>query len=70
MYTYIYVRVLLSVGFIFVVSLFRVIITTNCVALTRCMIVSCVIDHELASSLLFQCTESVLSALVIFGLDM
>jgi hypothetical protein len=45
---------------------FRVTIVTNCVALTDCMKVSYVVNHELESSLLFQCISSNVSADNIF----
>jgi hypothetical protein len=62
----VYMNIFYKYQIIIVIAQFQDIITMNCQALTCCMNVSYVIDHEQESDLLFQCIMSVLWVLIIF----
>jgi hypothetical protein len=61
-----YIKSFISVKFIIVITQFRVSIATNCPSLTYCKNVIYAVDHERASSLLFQCIVSILRLRKIF----
>jgi hypothetical protein len=54
-----------SLRFIVVITRFKVSTVTYCPVLTRCVIISYIVGHERASSLLFQCIVSILWILTI-----